>query len=81
MTWYKIKAPKQYNSNTDDNNTNNNHHNTYSWMTPLCKEAQIQGRTGWKAKPFTRADLDSNFVNMIGESQVLSFSNNQSING
>lgn len=36
-------------------------------MTPLCKEAQIQGLTGWKAKPFTRADFDSNLVNILLE--------------
>jgi hypothetical protein len=38
---------------------------TYNWITPLCNEAQTQGRTGWKAKPFTRADLLSNLVNMV----------------
>ena len=34
-------------------------------MTPLCSEAATQGRTGWKARPFTRADLDSNLVSMV----------------
>jgi hypothetical protein len=38
---------------------------TYSWITPLCNEAHTHGRTGWNAKPFTRADLDSNLVNML----------------
>ena len=38
---------------------------TYSWITPLCKEAQTQGRFGWKANPLTRADFDSNFVNIM----------------
>ena len=41
-------------------------HNTHSWMTPLCSEAATHGRTGWKAKPLTRADLDSNLVSMVG---------------
>lgn len=35
-------------------------------MTPLCNVAHIHGRTGWKARPFTRADLLSNLVS-IGE--------------
>ena len=38
---------------------------THSWMTPLWREAAIHGLTGWKAKPLTRADLDSNLVSMV----------------
>ena len=37
---------------------------THNWMTPLCNEAHIHGRTGWNARPLTRADLLSNFVSM-----------------
>ena len=45
---------------------------THSWMTPLCKEAQTQGRFGWKANPFTRADFDSNLVSMVYIFAILS---------
>lgn len=38
---------------------------SYSWMTPLWSEAQIQGLTGWNASPLTRADLLSNLVSMV----------------
>ena len=34
-------------------------------MTPLCNVAHIHGRTGWKARPFTLADLLSNLVSMV----------------
>ena len=30
----------------------------------MCNDAHIHGRTGWKAKPFTRADLLSNLVSI-----------------
>ena len=62
--------------NTNHNSTPpaNKNKNTYSWMTPLCNEAHTHGRTGWKAKPFTRADLDSNLVNIVvGGSLLLLF--------
>lgn len=38
---------------------------TYNWITPLWRDAQIHGRTGWKARPLTRADLLSNLVSMV----------------
>jgi len=31
-------------------------------MTPLWREARIQGRIGWNASPFTREEEDSNFT-------------------
>ena len=34
-------------------------------MTPLCNVAHIHGRTGWKARPFTLADLLSNLVSIL----------------
>ena len=38
---------------------------TYNWIAPLCKVAQTHGRKGWKANPFTLADLDSNLVSIV----------------
>ena len=54
-----------------NNNNSNKPQGTYSWMTPLCSEAQIHGRTGWKAKPLTRADLDSNLVSMVSSFRLV----------
>jgi hypothetical protein len=34
---------------------------SHSWMTPLCSEARIQGRFGWKERPFTRLLFVSNW--------------------
>ena len=34
-------------------------------MTPLCREASIQGLVGWKERPFTRGDFVSNLVSIV----------------
>lgn len=35
-----------------------------AWMTPLCSEARIHGRLGWKDNPLTLLLLVSNFVSI-----------------
>ena len=40
-------------------------------MTPLCNVAHIHGRTGWKARPLTLADLLSNLVSMVEEQEYV----------
>ena len=39
-------------------------------MVEECSDTRIHGRLGWKAMPFAREDLDSNFVS-IGEGFIL----------
>ena len=39
-------------------------------MVEECKDTRIHGRFGWKAMPFAREDLDSNFVSMEEEAIV-----------
>ena len=39
-------------------------------MVEECKDTKIHGRLGWKAMPFAREDLDSNFVS-IGEGFIV----------
>jgi hypothetical protein len=36
-----------------------------TWITPLCSEARIHGRFGWKDRPFTRLLLVSNLVSIL----------------
>ena len=38
-------------------------------MTPLWRDARIQGRAGWKDRPFTRGDLVSNLVSILSSRQ------------
>lgn len=39
-------------------------------MVEECNDTRIHGRLGWKAMPFAREDLDSNFVSM-GEEAIV----------
>ena len=38
-------------------------HKVLTWITPLCKEAKIHGRLGWKLNPLHLFDFVSNLVN------------------